>query len=73
MVLISILCFLLSIGVTRKAGWLQLEGITRLGKEGGLGQELRRGCFSPGQCLLCKIIALFKKHELQVHSMHSFW
>lgn len=25
MVLISILCFLLSIGVTRKAGWLQLE------------------------------------------------
>lgn len=26
-----------------------------------------------GKFLLCKVSALFKKNELQVHSMHSFW
>lgn len=38
------------------------------------GARTVRVAVSPlGGCLLCKIIALFKKHELQVHSMHSFW
>lgn len=59
--------------VTKKQAACNWKRTSRLGKGRRLGQKLYAWVFLPWANSYCKIIALFKKHALQVHSMHSFW